>query len=212
MTPTAPGVPIVVSAASGTGKTSLCRRLLETLPSIEVSVSFTTRAPRGDEQDGREYHFTDRSTFEAMAAEGELVEWAEVFGNLYGTAERTIRAQIERGVDVLLDIDLQGGLQIRERFPEASLIFLLPPSMEELRRRLEGRGTDAPDVVERRLQDARAEIAQCRSYDYLVVNDDFDAAASTLRAIVIAARSRADRSHAVPAELLEAVEGAGRSD
>lgn len=193
----------MVSAASGTGKTSLCRRLLETLTHVERSISYTTRAPRGTEVDGRDYHFIDEPTFAVMTEAGEFVEWAQVFGHRYGTAERGIRGQIEDGVDVLLDIDVQGGLQIRRRFPDAVLIFLLPPSMAELRRRLVNRGTDAPEEIERRLGEAASEIGQCRGYDYLVLNDDFDKAASDLRAIVVAARSAARRNHGLVDAVLD---------
>ena len=189
-----PGIPIVVSAASGTGKTSLCLKLLETLSKVERSVSYTTRKPRGEEIDGRDYHFVDDPTFDRMIAENAFIEHADVFGFRYGTGYAAIRRQLDEGVDVLLDIDVQGGLQIRDSLPESLLIFLLPPSMTELRRRLINRATDAPDVIERRLREARNEIAQCRGYDYLVLNDDFDKAAADLRAIVIAARNTAHRN------------------
>ena len=197
----------MVSAASGTGKTSLCRRLLTTLSYVERSVSYTTRAPRGEELDGRDYHFIDDAKFDEMIAGDAFIEWAEVFGQRYGTGEAAVRRQLEDGVDVFLDIDVQGGLQIRERFPDALLIFLLPPSLDELRRRLVNRATDAPDEIERRLREARSEIAQCRGYDYLVVNDDFDKAAADLRGIVVAARSRASRNGA----LVDVLEDGGRT-
>lgn len=199
------GIPIVVSAASGTGKTSLCLRLLETLSQVERSVSYTTRAPRGAEADGRDYYFVSADKFRDMIAKDAFVEWAEVFGNHYGTGVEAVRRQLADGVDVFLDIDVQGGLQIRERFPEALLIFLLPPSMEELKRRLINRATDAADVIERRLREARSEIAQCRDYDYLVVNDDFDKAAADLRAIVVASRYRVDRNDALVDRLVGSV-------
>lgn len=198
------GIPIVVSAPSGTGKTSLIRRVLETLSNVALSVSHTTRAPRGEEVDGRDYHFVGATRFEEMVHADAFVEWAEVFGRRYGTGEEAVRKQLSGGLDVLLDIDVQGGLQIRERFDTALLVFLLPPSMAELRRRLVNRGTDAPEVIKRRLGEARAEIAQCRAYDYLVVNDDFEHAASELRAIIGAARRQASRNpHLVDALLVE---------
>ncbi len=188
------GIPIVVSAPSGTGKTSLIRRLLETLSHVARSISHTTRGSRGEEQDGRDYHFVDPAVFEEMVANNEFVEWAEVFGKRYGTGEESVREQMDAGLDVLLDIDVQGGLQIRERFEDAVLIFLLPPSMEELRRRLTNRGTDASHIIEHRLAEATDEIARCRAYDYLVVNDDFEHAAAELRAIISSARRKAARN------------------
>jgi len=197
------GVPIVVSAASGTGKTSLCRRLLETLSHVERSVSFTTRAPRGVEVNGVDYHFVDDEQFDRMIADGELLEWAAVFGKRYGTSERAVRDQLAAGVDVFLDIDVQGGLQIRDRFPDAILIFLLPPSMDELRRRLSNRGTESMDAVQRRLSEARREITHAQAYDFLVINDDFDKAAADLRAVIISARLRVARNGAAIAELLD---------
>jgi guanylate kinase len=188
------GIPIVVSAASGTGKTSLCLRLLETLSHVERSVSYTTRGPRGNEIEGRDYHFVNHDEFDRMVQNNEFIEWAEVFGQRYGTSESAVRKQLDQGVDVLLDIDVQGGLQMQQRLPESVLLFLLPPSMEELRRRLNNRATDAPDEIERRLSEASTEIMQCRQYDYLVINDDFDKAAADLRSVVIAARHRAARN------------------
>lgn len=187
------GLLTVISAASGTGKTSLRRRLLETLSQTARSISYTTRAPRGDEVDGRDYFFVDRARFDGMLHRGELIEHAEVFGYSYGTAWATVDQQLSSGVDVLLDIDVQGGKQIQAKVPDALLIFLLPPSMDELRRRLVNRATDAPEVIERRLAKAKDEIAQSKIYDYLVVNDDFDKAAADMRAIIMAARMRVNR-------------------
>lgn len=189
------GIPIVISAASGTGKSSLCRRLLQTLSGTETSVSYTTRAPRGEEVDGRHYHFVDRPQFTKMIEAGELIEWAEVFGNLYGTGLGAVEAQLGRGVDVLLDIDVQGGLQLKRRLPETLLIFLLPPSMEELRRRLEARAEDSPERIEARLAEARRELSAAVDYEYLVENDDFDQAALELRSIIRAARLRTVDPH-----------------
>ena len=199
------GIPIVISAASGTGKTSLCLRLLATLSATERSISFTTRAPRGDERDARDYHFVDDAEFDRMIAAGEFIEWAQVFDYRYGTGLSAVQAQLASGVDVLLDIDVQGGAQIRTQLPDALLIFLLPPSMDELKRRLKNRATDAPDVIQRRLADARTEIRQSKQYDYLVVNDDFDRAAMEVRSIVRAHRIRGNP----PAELVGALVGEG---
>jgi len=198
------GLPIVISAASGTGKTSLCLRLLESLSSVTRSVSYTTRRPRGTEQHGRDYYFVDDDEFDRMIAADEFVEWAEVFGRRYGTGIQSVQEQLDQGLDVLLDIDVQGGSQIRKRLPSALLVFLLPPSMDELRRRLNNRATDSPDAIERRLGEAKSEIAQCAVYDYLVVNDDFEKAAADLRAIVTAARLEASRPTTLIETLLHA--------
>ena len=187
------GIPIVISAASGTGKTSLCKRLLETLSHTARSISYTTRPPRGEEVHGRDYFFVDGATFDQMVADGEFIEWAEVFGRRYGTSFSAVQDQLDQGVDVLLDIDVQGGMQVRERLEHALLIFLLPPSMDELKRRLINRAEDAPDVIARRLQEAKNEIRASKDYDYLVVNDDFDQAATDLRAIVRTHRLRRNR-------------------
>ncbi|MFO0724624.1 MAG: guanylate kinase [Myxococcota bacterium] len=196
------GLPIVISAASGTGKTSLCIRLLETLNHITRSVSFTTRAPRGAEVNGRDYYFIDDAEFDRMIKNDEFIEWAEVFGKRYGTGLQALESQLEEGLDVLLDIDVQGGKQMRRRVHGSLMVFLLPPSMDELRRRLINRATESPDAIERRLAEARAEIEECDVYDYLVVNDDFEKAASDLRAIVTAARLNAARPTALVDELL----------
>jgi guanylate kinase len=197
------GILIVISAASGTGKTSLRRRLLETLSNTERSISYTTRKPRGDEVHGRDYYFVDDREFDRMIGANELIEWAEVFGYRYGTGLKAVRDQLAGGCDVLLDIDVQGGAQIKDLIPDALLIFLLPPSMAELRRRLVNRATDAPEVIELRLAKAKDEIAQCRRYDFLVVNDDFDRAAADMRAIILASRMRVNR----PDEVVEALLG-----
>ena len=178
------GNPIVVSAASGTGKTSLCRRLLQTLSHTARSISYTTRNRRGEEVEGRDYFFISDEQFDRMIEEGEFIEWAQVFTRRYGTGWRSVQKQLDAGIDVLLDIDVQGGLQIREKIPNAVLIFLLPPSMEELRRRLVNRAEDSADAIELRLAKARNEIVQSQTYDYLVVNDDFDQAELDLRAII----------------------------
>ena len=188
------GIPIVVSAASGTGKTSLCVRLLQTLSHVERSISYTTRSPRGEEIDGRDYYYIENDEFDRMVRENEFLEWADVFGKKYGTGEAAVRKQLEAGVDVLLDIDVQGGLQVQQKLPEAVLIFLLPPSMDELRRRLINRATDAPDEIERRLNEASNEMQQCRNYDYLVLNDDFEKAAADLRSVIVGARHRTNRN------------------
>jgi guanylate kinase len=203
MTEEQAGIPIVISAPSGTGKTSLCIRLLQTLSRISRSVSYTTRTARAGEIDGRDYHFVDEPTFDRMVDEDAFIEWARVFDHRYGTGLQATREQLERGVDVLLDIDVQGGAQIRSKLPDAVLIFLLPPSLEELRRRLQNRAKDTPQTIERRLREARDEVRASADYEYLVVNDDFDRAAIELRGIIRAHRIKKNRPRDVVRRLLE---------
>jgi guanylate kinase len=172
------------------------------MPGVTPSISYTTRAPRGAEVDGRDYHFVIESVFDGMIEADEFIEWANVHGARYGTSARASEAQLARGLDVLLDIDVQGGAKIRSRLADAVLIFLLPPSMEELQRRLQTRATDSAEVIERRLSKARIELASATVYDYLVLNDDFEKAAGELRAIVTTARLRADRHDQLLSTLL----------
>ena len=193
---------MVVSAPSGTGKTSLRARLLETMPGVAKSISYTTRTPRGAEVDGRDYHFVSPSEFQRMIDADEFIEWAEFDGHRYGTSAKAIEAQLREGHDVVLDIDVQGGEQIRSRLAGAVLIFLLPPSMEELQRRLQKRATDAPIVIERRLARARIELAESKVYDYLVVNDDLESAFEDLKSIVLAERARREKRAALAESLL----------
>ncbi len=178
----------VVAAPSGAGKTTLVRMLLAEERAVHLSISFTTRAPRPGEQDGREYHFVGVDRFRAMIAQDEFLEWAEVHGNFYGTSKKWIGEQLAAGHDVLLEIDWQGAQQVRKIFPEAIGIFILPPSMEELSRRLTGRGTDAADVIERRLAAAEAEMRHVGEFDYAIINDQLDQALQDLRAIVRSSR------------------------
>jgi guanylate kinase len=183
-----PGNLYVVAAPSGAGKSSLVKALLELDARLMVSVSHTTRAPRGQERHGREYLFIDVAAFRAMVARGEFFEWAEVHGNLYGTSRAAIEARLQAGEDVVLEIDYQGALQIKQLFPLAVLIFILPPSWDELRQRLLRRGEDAGDVIEQRMLNARDEVAQARHFDYIVVNALFDTALFDLKSIVHAQR------------------------
>ncbi len=189
-TETRRGVVLVLSAPSGAGKSTLVARLRQEFPDIAYSVSYTTRAPRGQEQDGRDYHFVDRERFLAMRQGGEFAEWAEVHGNFYGSAKAPVLDLLGRGRDVLFDIDVQGAAQLRKAFPEAVLVFILPPSLAELERRLRGRGTDAAEVIAKRLANARGEVAAAGDFDYLVVNDDLERACDELRAVYLAARLR----------------------
>ncbi|MHB8766479.1 MAG: guanylate kinase [Deferrisomatales bacterium] len=188
-----PGILFVISAPSGAGKSTLIRELRSRVGGLGFSVSHTTRAPRAGETDGVEYHFVDRSAFAALAAAGGFAEWAEVHGNGYGTSFAALNVVLARGEDVLLDIDVQGALQLADKLPEAVLVFVLPPSWEELGRRLAARGLDAPEVVARRLANARGEVALARRYRYLVVNEGLETAAEELASVVRAERCRAER-------------------
>ncbi len=190
----APGLLLVLSAPSGAGKTTLARRLESEFPQAEFSISYTTREPRGQEKEGVDYHFVDTKTFVQMVNRGEFLEHAEVHGNFYGTSRGLVdRTMLTRGIAVF-DIDVQGGLKIKSKFPDAVLVFILPPSMEELERRLRGRGTDKEDVIHRRLLAAQIEIERgSESYDYLFINDELDHAFTELRSIVIAEQARRGR-------------------
>jgi guanylate kinase len=185
----------VVVAPSGAGKTSLVGRLLEKEPNIRLSVSYTTRPPREGEKDGRDYNFVPRAAFEKMIAAGEFLEHADVYGNYYGTSRRWIEQELAGDHDVLLEIDWQGAAQVRKLFPHMVGIFILPPSLAELRKRLESRGKDAPEVIEKRMASARNEISHVLEFEYIIVNERFEAALSDLIAIVHATRvSRAQQS------------------
>jgi guanylate kinase len=187
------GLLIVISAPSGTGKTTLCHMLLKAFPDMEFSVSYTTRKPRSGEVNGKDYFFVDRKTFERMIEEGDFLEWAEVYGNLYGTSKSQVLKALKEGKDILLDIDTQGALQVKKNFPEAVLIFILPPSLKELERRLKKRGTDDEETIKKRLQIAREEIRKALEYDYIVVNDILEVAFERLRSIITAEKCRTDR-------------------
>jgi guanylate kinase len=194
---------LILSSPSGAGKTTLTRRLLEAFPDLRFSVSHTTRKPRANEVDGKDYHFVDRAKFEALVREGAFMEWAEVHGNLYGTS----LAEVERARSdaacggVLFDIDYQGARQIRAKVPDVVGVFILPPSMEELLRRLRGRASDSAEVVQRRFEVASKEIEHYALFDYIVVNDDLARATESLYGVVRAERSK--RSRVAPvAELL----------
>jgi guanylate kinase len=178
----------VVAAPSGAGKTTLVRLLLASESAVQLSVSFTTRAPRPGEEDGRDYHFVDTAKFRAMIDRHDFLEWAEVHGNFYGTSQTWIAERLAAGADVLLEIDWQGAQQVRAQFPAAIGIFILPPSMEELTRRLTGRGTDSDEVISRRLAAAQAEMRHVGEFDYVIINDQLEQALDDLRAVVRASR------------------------
>ena len=180
----------VISAPSGAGKSSLVKALLKTDERLGVSVSHTTRAPRGREQYGLEYHFVDHARFRSMIANGDFLEWAEVHGNLYGTSRASLEAQVAAGHDVVLEIDWQGALQLKALLPEAVLIFILPPSWGELAERLNRRAEDSAEVIEQRLVNARVEVAQARHFDFVIINALFETAVFDLKTIVHSQRLR----------------------
>ena len=186
------GLLIVISGASGTGKGTVCKELLAREHGVAFSISATSRAPREGEQDGREYYFRTRVEFEAMIAEGAFLEYADVYGNYYGTPLAPIEARRSAGEDILLEIDTQGALNVMERCPDGTFIFLLPPSLEELRRRITGRGTESEESLARRLAAARDEIRLGRRYRYAVLNDTVEDATARIQTILAAERLRAD--------------------
>ena len=179
-----PGNLFVIAAPSGAGKSTLVKALLELDAHLMVSISHTTRAPRGQEKDGREYHFVDESVFRQKIAAGDFFEWAEVHGNLYGTSRRAIEDRLARGEDVVLEIDWQGALQIKQLFQHAVLIFILPPSWNELQQRLQRRGEDGPEVISQRMVNARLEVAQARHFDFVIINALFETALFDLKTVV----------------------------
>jgi len=185
-----PGNLFVVAAPSGAGKSSLVKALLELDSHLAVSVSHTTRKPRGQEQDGREYWFIEMAAFRRMVADGDFLEWAEVHGNCYGTSRPAVEARLARGDDVVLEIDYQGALQIKQQFPNAVLIFILPPSWEELRQRLHRRGEDQPEVIAQRMDNARHEVDQARHFDFVIINGLFETALFDLKTVVHSQRLR----------------------
>jgi guanylate kinase len=175
---------LVISAPSGAGKTTLCARLLKELPELVLSISCTTRAPRGQEQHGREYIFLSKDEFERKIQSGEFAEWARVHGNYYGTLKSVIDESFARGKSVLFDIDVQGAESLRQSYPkECFTVFVAPPSLDELERRLRGRGTEAEEAVQRRLQNARDEMAHARRFDAVIVNDSLDRAYDELKSL-----------------------------
>ena len=184
---------LVVSAPSGAGKTTLCREVRSVVPDLAYSVSYTTRAPRPGEVNGTDFHFVSAAAFRDMIARGEFAEWAEVHGHLYGTAARALEEALAAGRDILLDIDTQGASQLRGRYREAVLVFVVAPSMKDLEQRLKERKSDAPKEIARRLARAREEIAAWREYDYLIVNQDLKETVEQLAALIRAERSRTSR-------------------
>lgn len=196
------GMLYIVSAPSGAGKTSLVKALIEQLDGLEVSVSHTTRAMRPGEVNGTHYHFVTEQKFLEKVGQGEFLEHAQVFDNFYGTSRLTVEERLAQGFDVILEIDWQGAAQVRKQMPESLSIFILPPSREELDRRLRGRGQDSEEIIARRMQDAVNEMSHYPEFDYLVINDDFEQALAELKAIVIGNRMRLERQEKRHEQLL----------
>ena len=190
------GVLIVVSGFSGAGKGTLMKKMLETYDNYALSVSMTTRTPREGEVDGKSYFFVDKETFEKTIAEDGLIEYANYCGNYYGTPKAYVEMKLEEGKDVILEIEVQGALQVKERFPEAVLMFVMPPSAKELYRRLVGRGTETQEVIEGRMKRAVEEADGCEVYDYLVVNDDLDACVEEMHSIIRSEHRKSSRNRA----------------
>lgn len=186
------GIIFVISAPSGTGKTTLCEKLLKLLPDLKLSISHTTRKPRNGERNGINYYFIDKETFKKMIDTDEFVEWAEVYGNFYGTSKKAINSLISNGYDILLDIDTKGAKNIKKLYPDSVLIFILPPSLDELERRLINRNEDN-NVIKLRLSKASQEISQYKFYDYVVINDNIEQASSNLLCIIHAERLKTKR-------------------
>lgn len=193
----------VISAPSGAGKSTLIHHVRDSLGGLAFSISWTTRSPRPGERDGVDYHFTDEPTFRAKIEAAEMLEWARVHDRLYGTGRAETEALRARGLDVILDIDVQGAAQVRASAPDAITVFVLPPGRQELRRRLVDRGTEDPESLQRRLTNAAQEVREVERFDYVVVNDDLPAAAAELEAILRAGRARADRRAARVREIVE---------
>ena len=187
------GMLIVVSSPSGGGKGTLIDRVLQTVPEVSYSVSYTTRAPRGAEQDGREYFFVSTAAFEGLIRQGEFLEWADVYGHLYGTSKAQVERERAAGKDIILEIDVQGAASIRQLIDDAVSVFILPPSFELLRNRLAARGTDSLADLERRLRGAPAEVEQYKCFQYVILNDDINRASAQLASVIYAERARRER-------------------
>ncbi|HKE55214.1 MAG TPA: guanylate kinase [Pyrinomonadaceae bacterium] len=197
------GLLFVVSSPSGGGKGTLIKRLLDVQPDLSYSVSYTTRVPRNGEQNGREYHFVDRTIFEEMIRAGEFLEWACVHGNYYGTARKQVAEETAAGRDLVLEVDVQGAASVRQLRLDAISIFIVPPSYETLRKRLTARGTDTPEQLTLRLRNAPNELNQYREFDYVIINDNLDRAAAQLAAIVSAERARGKRQKGHVEKIIE---------
>ena len=197
------GMLIVVSSPSGGGKETLIRRVLKTVPDVGYSVSYTTRAPREGEENGRQYFFVSVEVFRAMADAGELLEWAVVHGNLYGTSHERVQHELSEGRDIILEIDVQGANNVRNLVADAVMIFVLPPSFEILSERLKNRGSEQPDELAIRMRNACKEVEEYRRFDYIIINDDADRAANQLAAVIYAERARLQRQEETASRVIE---------
>lgn len=197
-----PGTAFVLSAPSGTGKSTLAKRLVASIPGLIFSISYTTRPPRAGEVDGEDYFFVDDATFDRMVEEGEFIEWVQVYKHRYGTGRKWLQRKLEEGVDILLDIETIGAQSVHKSLPDAVMIFLLPPSADELAKRLRGRGNDSADQVRIRLNYARHEMVHYPNYDYLIVNDDADTAYRNLESVFLSTRLRYDKTAALAEQIL----------
>lgn len=187
------GLIFVISAPSGTGKTTLLKRVMERLPNLRFSISYTTRPPRANEEEGKDYYFVSPAQFEEMVQSGAFLEWAEVVGNRYGTAKAPLERLAQEGYDILLDLDVQGARKVKEKVERSVLIFILPPSYGALRERLVTRGLDSPEVIRSRLANAMGELKEASRYDYVIVNESLEEAVETLRSIIVAERCRSKK-------------------
>jgi guanylate kinase len=208
---TGPGMLIVVSSPSGGGKGTLVDRVLQTVPGVSYSVSYTTRAPRTGEQDGREYFFVSNAAFEEMIQRGEFLEWADVFGYLYGTHRTQVERERAAGRDIILEIDVQGAESVRGLIGDAVTVFILPPSFELLKNRLIARGTDSPESLAKRLRGAPAEVEQYRNFQYVILNDDINRASAQLASVIYAERARRERQEITARDSLADFARAGAS-
>jgi guanylate kinase len=187
------GILFIISAPSGTGKTTLCKQLAANLPGLWQSISYTTRMPRPGEEHGRDYYFVEEQTFQEMVARNDFVEWAHVYGHLYGTPRKALTDRIDQGIDVLLEIDVQGAMQVRKRFEDSVSIFILPPSMTVLRSRLQTRASDTPEEIQRRLHKVKEEVWSYREYAYIVQNEDITRSLRHLESIFWSERLKTKR-------------------
>ena len=203
MSNTQQGLLLVVSGPSGAGKGTICGLLREQMPNLGYSISATTRQPRVGEIDGKNYFFKTVAEFKEMISQEQLLEYAEVYGNYYGTPRKFVMDQLDAGKDVLLEIDIQGALQVKKRFPQGVFVFIVPPSLEILAKRLRGRGTDAEDVIERRLASAVAELGYATEYDYILINDIAEEEAEKLLNIMKAERNKVERKLSVVDEIIK---------
>ena len=203
ITPSTRGTLFVVSSPSGGGKGTLIRRMLECVDNLSYSVSYTTRGPRPNEQNGREYFFVDRATFDEMVASGDFLEWACVHGNFYGTSKKQIAEKTAAGIDMVLEVDVQGAASVRQLLMDSVSVFILPPSFEVLRQRLCARGTDTPESLEVRLRNAPAELRQYSSFDYVIINDEIERAVRQLASIIYAERARCVRQEALVEQVIK---------